>query len=233
LGEKLPIEESNNIDTKVIEGVEGTRTVDKTDPSLSRPLRISFSEGYEPTIKIAQEFTGIELSKEYTAETIEKPIKWDRAISIPSNQGFDSVILESEDINSDPLKIKEPVIKSQESQLKSRAKKSSKTLGYTYNDENYEIADQPKVDFVGIDERTTKSTTDKILLKGVPQGFNQPFYDVEELQYEGIKSQTPNLHFQKNYSTQKSENQSAYLGVRFTCINVYMFTHNLLTHHLN
>ena len=33
------------MDTKVIEGVEGTRTVDNTDPSLSRPLRISFSEG--------------------------------------------------------------------------------------------------------------------------------------------------------------------------------------------
>jgi len=62
-------------------------------------------------------------------------------------------------------------------------------------------------------------------LKGVPQGFNQPYYDVEELQYEGIEPQTPNLSFQKNYSTQMSENQSAYLGVRFSCINVYMFTH--------
>jgi len=144
LGEKAPIEESNTLDTKVVEEVEGTRTIDNTDPSISRPLRISFSEGvysigfkylftkifqYEPTIKTAQEFTGIELSKEYTAETIEKPIKWDRAISIPSNQGFESVIIESEDLNSDPLRLKEPVIKSQELQLKSRAKKSSKTFG--------------------------------------------------------------------------------------------------------
>ena len=38
LGEKLPIEESNNLDTKVVEEVEGTTTVDNTDPSLSRPF---------------------------------------------------------------------------------------------------------------------------------------------------------------------------------------------------
>lgn len=144
LGEKLPLEESKILNTKVIDGVEVNRSIVNTDSSLTRPLRKSFNEGvvifvlmhqlipifqYEPTIKIAQEFTGIELSKEYTAETIEKPIKWDRAISIPSNQGFESVIIESEDLNSDSLALKEPFIKSQESHLKSRAKKTSKMLG--------------------------------------------------------------------------------------------------------
>jgi hypothetical protein len=128
-GEKLKIEESDNFNTKLIEEVEANKAVVNTGLSLTRPLRKSFSEGFEPTIKIAQEFTGIELSKEYTVETIEKPIKWDRAISMSSNQGFESVIIESEDLNSDPLTMKEPIIKSQESHLKSRAKKSSNTLG--------------------------------------------------------------------------------------------------------
>jgi len=46
-----------------------------------------------------------------------------------SNQGFESVIIQSEDLNSDPLPLKTPLIKSQESDIKTRAKKTSKTLG--------------------------------------------------------------------------------------------------------
>jgi hypothetical protein len=46
-----------------------------------------------------------------------------------SNQGFESVIIESEDLNSDPLPLKTPLIQSQDSNIKTRVKKSSKTLG--------------------------------------------------------------------------------------------------------
>ena len=46
-----------------------------------------------------------------------------------SNQGFESVIIESEDLNSDPLPLKTPLIQSQDSSIKTRVKKSSKTLG--------------------------------------------------------------------------------------------------------
>jgi len=73
--------------------------------------------------------SGIEFSKEYTVESIENPVKWDRAISVTSNQGFDNVVIESEDLHSDPPQFRKPLVQTQEPNKKSQAKKTSKAIG--------------------------------------------------------------------------------------------------------
>jgi len=45
LGETLPIEQSDNFETKAIERAEGNMSVVSPDSALTRPLRKSFSEG--------------------------------------------------------------------------------------------------------------------------------------------------------------------------------------------
>ena len=78
---------------------------------------------------MAQEITGSDDVKHYLVESITSAPKWDRAISVTSNQGFETLLSEPEEFKPDPNPIRDTSTKHQENYLKQDIKQKSNLMG--------------------------------------------------------------------------------------------------------
>ena len=78
---------------------------------------------------MAQEITGSDDVKHYLVESIASAPKWDRAISVTSNQGFETLLSEPEEFKPDPNPIRDTSTKHQENYLKQDIKQKSNLMG--------------------------------------------------------------------------------------------------------
>ena len=78
---------------------------------------------------MAQEITGSDDVKHYLVESITTAPKWDRAISVTSNQGFETLLSEPEEFKPDPNPIRDTSTKHQENYLKQDIKQKSNLMG--------------------------------------------------------------------------------------------------------
>ena len=78
---------------------------------------------------MAQEITGSDDVKHYLVESIASSPKWDRAISVTSNQGYETLLSEPDEFKSDPNPIRETSTKQQENYLKQDIKQKSNLMG--------------------------------------------------------------------------------------------------------
>ena len=67
--------------------------------------------------------------KHYLVESIASAPKWDRAISVTSNQGFETLLSEPEEFKPDPNPIRDTSTKHQENYLKQDIKQKSNLMG--------------------------------------------------------------------------------------------------------
>ena len=67
--------------------------------------------------------------KHYLVESIASAPKWDRAISVTSNQGFETLLSEPEEFKPDPNPIRDSSTKHQENYLKQDIKQKSNLMG--------------------------------------------------------------------------------------------------------
>ena len=78
---------------------------------------------------MAQEITGSDDVKHYLVESIASSPKWDRAISVTSNQGYETLLSEPEEFKPDPNPIRDTSTKHQENYLKQDIKQKSNLMG--------------------------------------------------------------------------------------------------------
>ena len=78
---------------------------------------------------MAQEITGSDDVKHYLVENIASSPKWDRAISVTSNQGYETLLSEPDEFKPDPNPIRETSTKQQENYLKQDIKQKSNLMG--------------------------------------------------------------------------------------------------------
>ena len=79
---------------------------------------------------MAQEITGSDDVKHYLVESITSAPKWDRAISVTSNQGYETLLSQPADqFKPDPNPIRETSTKHQENYLKQDIKQKSNLMG--------------------------------------------------------------------------------------------------------
>ena len=79
---------------------------------------------------MAQEIpTGSDDVKHYLVESVVTAPKWDRAISVSSNQGYENVLSEPDEFKPDPNPIRDTSTKHQENYLKQDIKQKSNLMG--------------------------------------------------------------------------------------------------------
>ena len=79
---------------------------------------------------MAQEIKGSDDVKHYLVESIANAPKWDRAISVTSNQGYETLVSEpAEQFKPDPNPIRDTSTKHQENYLKQDIKQKSNLMG--------------------------------------------------------------------------------------------------------
>ena len=78
---------------------------------------------------MAQEITGSDDMKHYLVESVVSAPKWDRAISVTSNQGYETLLSEPDEFKPDPNPIRETSTKHQEHYLKQDIKQKSNLMG--------------------------------------------------------------------------------------------------------
>ena len=83
---------------------------------------------------MAQEIpTGSDDVKHYLVESVVTAPKWDRAISVSSNQGYENVLSEPDEFKPDPNPIRKTSTKHQENYLNQDVKQKSNQLGVSLN----------------------------------------------------------------------------------------------------
>ena len=79
---------------------------------------------------MAQEIpTGSDDVKHYLVESVVTAPKWDRAISVSSNQGYENALSEPDEFKPDPNPIRDTSTKHQENYLKQDIKQKSNLMG--------------------------------------------------------------------------------------------------------
>ena len=82
---------------------------------------------------MAQEIGETDDLKQYLVENVAGATKWDRAISVTSNQGFETLMCLPEEFKPDPLPVKDSPSKAQDTYLKQDIKKTSNVMGVRIN----------------------------------------------------------------------------------------------------